>query len=447
MRVFKWILTAGMLATGAAVPAVSQALPLSMKQAVEIALEPEGSVRIQLAREAIRQAQARAGQVRAALLPNVESSVGEQSITRNLAAFGIWMEAPIPGFTFPEKVGPFNVFDARATATQNLFNLSAIRRYQAAKAGVRAAREANDSTRDQVASQVARAYLAALRAEARVEASKANIGLARALLELAQNQKAAGTATGIDVTRANVQLSNEKQLLLVAENNRRRAHLELLRAMDLKLETKLDLSDKLTYHPVEPFTEQEALRTAIEARADWKAQHRREEKARMGYSATKWERLPSVSAFGDYGAIGNGLGDAFSTRTYGVRLRVPVFDGGRMDAQRAEAGSMLRQEKILTADLRTRMELETRLALDSLHSSADQVTVAGEGLKLAEKELAQAQRRFHAGVTNSVEVTDAQNRLARARDNRIAALFNYESARLDLGQAIGKIRDWVVGSK
>ena len=242
-----------------------------------------------------------------------------------------------------------------------------------------------------------------------------------------------------------VQLSNERQLLLVADNGRTRAHLELLRAMDLKLETSLELTDELSYHPTEPFAAEQALETALASRADWTTQQRREEAARLNLSAGKWERLPSVAAFGDYGAIGNGIGDSFSTRTYGISVRVPVFDGGRADAERAETSSLLRQERIRTSDLRARIELEIRLALDSLHSAAEQVAVAEEGLKLAGNELAQAERRFRAGVTNSVEVTDAQNRLARARDNRIAALFNHESARLDLGQAMGTIRGMVAG--
>ncbi len=443
MRVAGWIVGAGLLAMASLPPGWSQALPLSMKQAVEMALEPDGNVRVQLAREAIRQAESRKHEARAALLPNLDSSVTYDDRTVNLSAFGVRFAVPGMPVQVPRKVGPFRVLDARARGAQTIFDFSALRRYQAAKAGVRAARETDGSARQETAARVAKAYLAALRGEARVEAATANVALAQALLALARHQKTAGTATGIDVTRASVQLSNEKQLLLVAETERRRAHLELLRTMNLKLDTRLELTDRLIYHQVDLDSEQEALRTALSSRADWKAQQRRQEKARLGYSAARWERLPSVSAFGDYGAIGNGLESAFSTRSYGVRLEVPLFDGGRMDARRSEAGSLLRQEKIRTADLRAQIELDIRLALDRLRSAAEQVRVAKQGLKLAETELAQAERRFRAGVTTSVEVTGAQSRLARARDNRIAALFNYESARLELGRAVGKIREWV----
>ena len=206
--------------------------------------EPESGVgirqtRIQMAAETVKQAEARYGQARASLLPDIEASIGEQNMTRNLAAMGIRFEAPLPGFQFPTRVGPFNVFDVRATATQNIFDFSSIRRFQASRVGIRAARAEASSTGDQVAAQVARIYLTALRAEANLKAAKANVTLGEAVLKQTQNVKAAGTGTGIEVTRANVQLSNEKQRLLVAENNRRRAHLQLLRAMGLRLDTEI----------------------------------------------------------------------------------------------------------------------------------------------------------------------------------------------------------------
>jgi outer membrane protein TolC len=183
-----------------AVAASGQPLPLSMKAAVDPALAPEGSVRLRLALEAIRQAESRAGQARAALLPQIETSVTRDNRTVNLEAFGVRFEIPGTEFRTPSRVGPFSVFDARASGSQTIFNLTAIRRYQASRTSAAAAREDGDSTREMVAAQVARAYLAALRTEARLEAARANVLLTERLLDLARNQKTAGTGTGIDVT-------------------------------------------------------------------------------------------------------------------------------------------------------------------------------------------------------------------------------------------------------
>lgn len=415
-------------------------LPLSLKQAMEIALAPEGNARIQLAEALRRQAKARADQARSALLPTVEATVGQQNLTRNLEALGIRFALPLPGFRLPSRVGPFTVVDARATLSQSLFDASSIERFEAARAGVTAADAESESVRDQVAAQVARLYLAAVRADAEVKTAEANVALAEALLKLARDQKEAGTGTAIEVTRAQVQLANERQRLLAAQMQRRQAHLELLRTIGLDLTLTLDLTDPLAYIPVETLTVEQALAVALQARADLKAQQHRQESARRAYRAVALERLPSLVGYADYGSIGTSATHLSPTRTYGVALRLPLFDGGRRDARRAESFAQFQQEQIRTNDLRQHIELEIRVALDSLRSADEQVKVAQEGVALAERELEQARRRYQAGVTTSLELTDAQTRLERARQNYLVALYAYNLARIALAQAMGTIR-------
>ena len=429
----------------AAVPVLvsAQPLELNLKQAVEMALAPDGNARVQLVQEAVKQAQSRHAQARAALLPNLDASVSEQNQTRNLAAMGIKIQLPIPGFQFPELAGPYTLFDARASVTQSVFDFSAIRRYQASRIAAQAATGDSDAARDEVARQVSLLYLAALRAQARSDASQADVTLAESLAELSSNQKTAGTGTGIEVTRAKVQLAQARQQSLVARSDLRQSQLELLRAIGLRMDTAVHLTGKMEYAPLEPITAAKALETALASRADWKAQQTREQAARLSYSGVKFERLPSVAGFADYGTTGNAINNAIPTRTYGLSLRVPIFDGGRRDARRSESRSQYEQERIRTADLRKQVELEVQLALDDLQSSEEQVKVAAEGLDQVQAEVEQAQRRYKAGVSSSLEVTDAQTRLARARDNQIAALFLFNRARLDLWQAMGKIRQMV----
>jgi len=418
-------------------------LRLSLKQAVAIALAPEGNTQVQLAGEATRQAQARSVEARAALLPNLDSYVTEQSETENLASFGFHFQIPIPGFMFPTFVGPFRVFDARVQATQSVFDFSSIRRLQASRAGVRASEADKENTADLTTAEVAQFYMAALAAQAHVEAAQANLELTEATEKLAENRKNAGTGTGIEVTRALVEVADARQRLLVAQNDQRQARLQLLRAIGVRLETEVELTDKLTYTPVPGAPLNETIASALAARPDLKAQRTREDNARLSYSATKFERLPSLSAFGNYGSIGTGLDNALPTRDLGISMRLPIFDGGRRDARRAESASQLRAEQARSNDLKEQIELDVRLALDELASADDEVKVAREGLDLSENELAQARRRYAAGVTNSIEVTDAQTRLERARDNQTAALYNYNLARIALAQSMGRVRSLV----
>jgi len=427
-----------------AASAAAGPIPLSMKRAVEVALAPQGNAAVKLADEALRQARERSIQARAALLPGVSGAFAYQSRTADLAAQGLnTLAIPIPGFHFPTFVGPFSVMDARLSGSESVLDLSAIRRYQASKSGVAATKDDAETTGEQVAGMVARAYLAAVKADADVESAAANVTLSEAVLQQAGNQKAAGTGTGIEITRAKVQLANDRQHQLEAANARRAAYLRLLRAMNMRLDLEVQLTDKLAYMPADAVTTGQAAADALKSRPDFQAQQERERTARYSASATKLERLPTVAAFGDYGSSGSGLDNAMPTRTYGISVRVPIFDGGRIDSRREESFSQYRAEQVRTSDLRAQIELDVRLALDAMKSAGDQVRVAREGLDLAENELAQARRRYEAGVTNSIEVTDAQTRLERARDNQTAALYQYNVARIDLAQAMGKVRSTV----
>ncbi len=414
-------------------------LPLGLKRAVEIALSPEGNTRVQLAEETIRQAESKQAQARSSLLPNFDASLTEQNQVVNLQAYGFQFPS-IPGIHIPEIVGPFNNFNARISGSQTIFDFSTIRRLQASRVTVKATKADVEGTRNQVADQVARAYLTALRADADVETAKSNVELSEALLRLANSQKTAGTGTGIEIVRAQVQLANDRQQLLVAQTGRTRAHLQLLKTLGLRLDGEVELTDKLAYKPVDDIPVDQAVKTALDTRVELKAQEDHETNARLSFSATKWERLPSVAFFGDYGTIGTGINSAFPTRTYGASLKVPLFDGGRRDARRTEALSQYKQEQVRTHDLRDQIELDIRVALDGVKSAEAQVAAAREGVDLSEKELAQARRRYEAGVTNSIEVTDAQTRLQRARDNLTNALYNDNLSRIDLSSAMGTIQ-------
>ena len=107
----------------------------------------------------------------------------------------------------------------------------------------------------------------------------------------------------------------------------------------------------------------------------------------------------------------------------------------------------MRLEQIRTKDMEAQVELEARLALEAIESAGGQVKTAAEGLRLADNELAQARRRYEAGVTTSLEITDAQARLERARENRIAALVSYNAAQIDLNTALGRAQESAPGAR
>jgi outer membrane protein TolC len=414
-------------------------MPLTLEQAVEMALAPTGALRLQLAQELIAQAEAQRGQARAALLPGADGAYTFRSFTNNLEAFGVKFEAPGLAFQAPRFVGPIETSDWRAQFQWNVLDLSAWSRYRAAGSRLKAASWEERAARLRTAAEVVRAYTGLQRAQQMVETARANVELAERLRRLAESRKAAGAGTGIEIARAGVQAANEQARLAAAREERAAAELRLLRAMNLPLTARVEVRDELRDVPAEIPDAAALAAEARQARPELRAQEERRRAAGLGLEAARWERLPSVQAFGDYGVIGTGFTSGFPTRSVGVRLNVPVFDGGRRDARRAEAAAVARQEELRTRDAGQQVEMEVRLAVEALRSAEAQARMAAEALALAEQELAQAERRTEAGVAPGLEVTDAQTRVARAREQRVNALYLKRAARVELGVAAGNL--------
>lgn len=421
-------------AEGAADPAAQvPVLHLSLREAIEAAVDNSPTVR--LFRERIRQAKGQEDLQRGALLPNLSGGVSQRYFTFNLAAFGI----PATGIPGGPVVGPVHPFDARGFLTQNLFSLSLIERWRAARTGVEVAELDAETTKRDTMATVALLYLEAIRAEAAVRAREANLELNRQLLKLAQDRKEAGLATGLDVTRAQFQVEAERQRLLSAENDEQRAKLNLIRAIGIDFNVALELSDPLALVEVPALSPAEALSVAQANRVELKLQERRERQASLALRSVTSERLPSLAGTADYGSIGLDVSDTTPTYTLGVTLSVPIWDGGQREARVAERRSLLRQEKIKSRDVQDQVTLEVRDALLTLRTAKQQVLVAEEGQRLARREVELSRERFAVGVANNVEVTNAQTSLALATDSLIDSLFRYNASRVHLARAQGRL--------
>jgi outer membrane protein len=186
-------------------------------------------------------------------------------------------------------------------------------------------------------------------------------------------------------------------------------------------------------------TPSDALLAARENRTELKAQITRQKLASLSLSSVASERIPSVSLNGDYGWIGLKPDEALATRSIGLMLSVPIFDGGQREGRISETRSRVRQESIRMEDLSDQITLEVRHALLTLDSSTQQVSVAEKGIELALKELTFARDRFAAGLATNIEVTNAQTSVARARDNLIEALFRFNASRINLARAKGEL--------
>ena len=405
-------------------------LRLSMQDAMQAAVDNNPTV--QMFKERVTQAEEQAFAQRGALLPNLSARVSGARRRFFLGAFG-GLGAGVSD--------PINFYESRVALTQNIFSMSLIQKWRAARTNIEVAGLDSETQKMDTMAMVALAYLDTLRVQKSVKARLADVKLNNELLRLAMERKSVGMATRLDVTRAKVQLENEKQRLLVARNDFGSAKLNLSRGIGLSFDVKLILTDDLKLIAVTPQTVDQALQVAKEHRVELKAQQKRERLAALTLSSVVMERVPSLTGSGDVGMIGNQPGNALTTDNVQVLLSIPLFDGGQREGRISEQRSLLRLESIRTRDVERQVGLEVRDALLTMESTQQQVAVAKEGLRLAFQELLLARRRFAVGLATNIEVTDAQTRVAQARDNLIEALFNFNASRVDLARAQGRLED------
>ena len=431
--VFVAVLLSGFTCSAQSSPTSPGEFELSLKTAIQIASNSQQSTAVQRGEQIVNFAKSQYTQARAGLLPFLDGGVTEQNQTVSLKAIGLTSQL-VPGVTFPASVGPFSTFDVRIRMTQNILNLSTIRNLQAAARDIRVAKADDATIRDQEAGHVAKLYATALRAETELQAAKANISLSEAVRDLALNKRSVGEGTDVEVARTKLDVARHQQRLIAVESELHQGYLELINVLNLAWDSRLKLTGKLAIGSEDAPNVEDAVRTALRWRSDLKGQEERVASAKLRNTAAKLERLPSITGYGDYGLL-----SGEQTHVAGASLKIPLFDGGRMESDLAQTRSLMRQEEIKEKELRRRVEMEIRKILDALASKRQQVAVAEEAVSFAGDVLARAGRRYQAGVTNSIEMTDAQTQLEIAEDEQVAALYDYTNARIDLAEAMGTI--------
>jgi len=323
----------------------------------------------------------------AALLPRVNAETYANFHNQNLRAFGL----SAPGLPIPGVVGPLSNYDARIYAQQNVLDLSTYRTFKA-----------NESA---------------------LEANKLD-------------KHDAGTATGVDVLRAQVQLANDQQALLVAQNDLKQTLLTLAREMGMSPSTRLELAETLQYRALKQKLPDVLLPEALQARADYLSLAKQRETLLEQQRANRARYYPKVSVNGNIGGLGRSIGSMATTGLIQGQVDFTVFDRDS-EGEAMQLASRIKRIDAQIADLERGVDQEIRQALLDLDSATEQVDVAGQGQELARRELTLSQDRFQTGTTNNIEVVTAQDALARAEENYIVAVTRHVDAKCALARALG----------
>jgi len=395
-----------------------------------------------LSNQDVRSAQGERWKQLSSLLPNLNSSTFINDSQVNLAEFGFSFKSPL--FTIPSIVGPFAYYDTRAYVTQSVFDWKAINNAHASAQNMKSAQYSYKDARDLVILAVGYAYLQAIADEARIETSDAQVKSAQALYDQSSDQVKAGTSPAIDGLRAQVELKTRQQQLIQSKNDFSIQKLTLARVIGLAPGQEFELTDKSLYEPFAGMTVEEALKRAYTSRSDYQAALADVHAAEYSRKAAEAGYYPSLNFSADYGLAGNYP----TTITHGVfdvrgTLTIPIFQGGRVKGDVLEASARLEQARDKASNLQAQIDTDVRTALFNVQSSQQLVDVARSNIDLAEQTLAQSRDRFGAGVTDTVEVVQAEEAVASAHEQYISSLYSFNYAKIALARALGLAEEGV----
>lgn len=429
---FVTLLLGCMVATVGGAQTPQQPVRLTLKEAVNLALKQSTDVQIANLDMALRQQDRRVAE--AALLPQASLQASEEISRYNLEA--------LIGLQFagvPKNVGPFQSIRVGPRFSTPVFDLELIRRYRASGDRAAASKEDARSTREQTVLLTVSQYFAELRAIADFTAATSRVQLATSLEEQAKALEAGGVATQIDIARASVSVAEQKQRLADAQSAVETASFALRRILNLPSGEAIELVDRDALAKTPDLDIPNAVSLAFAQRPELASLAATVKASSEDRQAALARSLPTLNANGGWNEQGRTLGNIFPGYDYTISFNVPIFTGGRLAAERKSALFEERRTLQQQRDAQNRVAEQVQADEVELRVARSDVDLGRERVRLANQEITLAQGRFAAGVTDNIEVTTAQDELARANDAEISSLYRFNIAKANLARAVGSM--------
>ena len=379
-------------------------------------------------------------QVTNALVPSLSAYAATSTQEINLAAMG-FKASSLAAFGLPpgaiHTIVKVDVTEAQLRVNQTLFNAPAYELLRGAKDESDVVNLNTLAGQGDLVVAVGTAYLKVLADQSALTNAQALEKSAQTLFGQASEKLKAGVGTSLDALRGQVEYQNRQQQRISAENALAKDIIQLNRIMGLPAEQQLILTDTAPFAQLADMDLDRAKTTAFQRRKDYLsvlAQMRVADRERL---AVKYQRLPTLSFGGFYGVIGETEGLYHGVFAATGSLKFPIFReaGQRGDTEAITAQLMaLRQRE---ASLRVDIEAQIRSSMLDVNSSHDLVKVAQSNVDLAQQELSDERDRFNAGVDDNLPVVDAEASLAGAQAQLVQALYQYNTAKLQLARNTG----------
>jgi outer membrane protein len=287
--------------------------------------------------------------------------------------------------------------------------------------------QATEVTRAGVLLDVDRAYFNLLRAQAVLKVAQQTVS-ARQLVSdqittLQQNQ----LKTTLDVSFANVNLSDARLLLAQAQNDVKAAEAELARAMGVAFTGTYSLSDEAMPGTL-PATIEPLLQDALNNRPELKQLRLDQTAAETFVHAEHDLRKPTVSALATFGGVP--AGEAAVPGGYaaaGVNIAIPIFNGGLFKARESEADFRAKAAAQTVNDQANRVARDVRVAYLNAQTAFERIGLTDQLLANARTAMDLAQTRYDLGLGTIVELSQAQLNATAAEIAVAGARYDYQA--------------------
>jgi outer membrane protein len=407
---------------------------LTLNSAVDLALKQNLDIQIANIETATRQQDRVIA--RSELLPHASFEADESVNRYNLKA-QIGIQIPIS--SVPRSIGPYQAVHVGPTFSAPVFDLTLIRQYQASGHRLLAGRADEQTVREETVLLTVSEYMAHLRASASITAAESRVELATRLGHQADDLLNDGVASKIDVSRAQVRLREEQQRLIEAKRDADTTLYALKRIMNVYDSKKVDFSDQQDFFQTPSLDFPDPLAMALARRPELHALAETIKADQLAHKAAVAESVPKFTFDGFWDEQGQTFDTVTPGYQYQVNMRVPIFTGGRLKAERTNTLLAEQRTEKQLAQKRNEVTEEVRDGQVELQSALHQVDLGRQEVQLANEEVELSEGRFQSGVTDNIEVTQAQDSLARANDAEIGALFRYNIARVQLARAVGSV--------
>lgn len=292
-----------------------------------------------------------------------------------------------------------------------------------------------EASREDIVLATDQVFYQAIEAQATLKVAEQTVAARQTLVDQVSALTSAKLKSDLDLSFAQVNLSQAKLLQLDAQNNFDAAKASLDAVLGYDRPTNYSLvagTDTLAALPpdVAPL-----IGEAIQNRPDLQSLQWNEQAARKYSRAQHEQLLPTISALGTVGKTPVGSSQYFPTDWYGavgVNMSIPIFNGFRYSAQASQASYEAKAAAERTRDLRDQVVRDVRTAWLNANTALQRVTVTGELLRQSNLALNLAQTRYQLGLSSIVELSQAQLQQTQAAISDANARSQYGFALADL---------------